>query len=464
MKQKITFLLKCTLVILPFIAISLYTKFNLIKFVDSELPYFIWNKDFCQTSHESPYNVLILGDSTSNAAYMPEVLSDSCVNLALGGTNPMDSYYIMKDWLKNNQAPKTVYISFADTHFSTADWFWTRTMFTHRFSIQDNLEMLKMATVYQEDSIISENDIIDFISYQLYLPNKYITALSNGGFNQRYETNLTLYAEDSLHNGHYMARGNKEWQPTEVSYEHFSVSPLFNLYYQKLIEMCLENHIQVHLIKLPLPSSTVFTSEYENELASYYDNLTAKYPKVTFDWIRTYEDQNFADPSHMNTHGSLKFSTQIKELYPDDFDSVYSDHRIEALNDNIRDENRIEEMFKWAASGPYTLLIYDPSGDFEQKFDKIFQTGNLVSHSLDIGLSEGNNLYFVADSSIDTFPSLSPNISHQTLEGQTSEMDYKWELDSVQNITFLIIDNFHNSVVCTKEFHLTQNPYVLVDN
>ena len=101
---------------IPMIATCLYARSNLMAFGDNELPYYLWNKDFCSTPHDSQYDVIILGDSVANSAYMPEILSDHTVNLSIGGTTPMEAYYILKEWLHHNKAPKTVYMSFMDFH------------------------------------------------------------------------------------------------------------------------------------------------------------------------------------------------------------------------------------------------------------------------------------------------------------------------------------------------------------
>ena len=81
-------------------------------FTDQEVPYYLWNREITNTKQDKKYDVLILGDSVANAAYIPEVLSDHVINLALGGTTPVENYYTMQDWLKYNPAPKVCYISF----------------------------------------------------------------------------------------------------------------------------------------------------------------------------------------------------------------------------------------------------------------------------------------------------------------------------------------------------------------
>ncbi len=451
MRKKVLLIVKCILVILPFIILSLYTKTNMIKFVDTELPYFIWNKDFCNTTHEKYYEVVVLGDSVANAAYIPEVLSDNTVNLSLGGTNPIDSYYILEEYLENNRAPKTVYVSFLDLHFQTADWFWTRTMFMHRFGIEENIEMLKMGKQYNEQSIIKENYLIDFLSYQLYLPNKYITALSNASFNQRYENNKMLYEDNNVFNGRYMAKGVNEWTPVEVMYSGFTVGNIFEKYYTKIIEMCIDKGIQVRLVKLPLPQSTVYTDEYIQQVNLYYEQLLKKYPEVTFDWFNWLDDNNFADQNHMNTHEAFRFSQMIKQKYPEDFSSEFSVNRMNALNRNIMEENWLQDMFMWNDCGQYTFLVNDSLGNFEELFYSSFKTDKLLcKHYENI-----DNIYLVGKENLSENIILNQNV----IEVYLGEQKYDWNINDINGFQILVIDNYNNSIVCEKNFKYVENSY-----
>lgn len=116
-------MIKCICVIAPLIAVCIFARINLLCFADNEAPYYAWNKDICNTRQEKRYDVLVLGDSASNGAYVPEILSDSTLSLALGGTTAVENYYILKEYLANNEAPNVIYISFSDTHMMREDCF-----------------------------------------------------------------------------------------------------------------------------------------------------------------------------------------------------------------------------------------------------------------------------------------------------------------------------------------------------
>lgn len=358
MKKVCLLIFKCICVLFPIIFLCIHCATSMMSFVDDEAPYYLWNKKQTEQTHDDKVHVIVLGDSTANAAYMPEVLSGDTLNLSLGGTTSIENYYVMKEWLETNPEPEAVYISFMDFHMSYSDSFWSRTMYSHRFPPQINMEILRAAVKYDEASILVDGWFSKFISYELYLPNMYITPLINASLNQRYDGNMAVYQGDELHGGRYIGRGNGEYVPSDaIVYNSFYVAPILDFYYRELIELCQDNGIRVHLIKLPLPDNSEFTEEYVNQFWTYCNNLLESYPEITVDWFPGYAPSNFVDTHHMNTHGAFQFSRELRELYPDDFNNQdMTERRITAINENMIEENRIEELYLWAMLGDWTLV------------------------------------------------------------------------------------------------------------
>ncbi len=398
MNKFIKFTIKCVIVIAPIILIAIYAKNNLLAFADEEAPYYLWNKQFCNTAQEQQYDVVILGDSVANGSYMPEVLSSSTVNLSLGGATPVENYYMFKDYLDYNEAPKDVFISFMDVHFNDANCFWTRFLYTHRFTIKQNWDILQEAIRFGEKSIATETAYIDLLAYELYFPSKYITSMSNASINQRLEKNLMAYEATDIHNGRYIALGNIEGTIYEIQYTDFYVAPMFDYYYRKIIELCLENGANVHLVKIPLPTASTFTDDYIVQFNDYYQQLQKDYPSITVDWYsESYDDYCYIDSIHMNTHGAFRFSEMIKSEYPDVFDSEPSESQNECLDHDIRGENKLEELFKWIKNDRYSLIIYDNRGDFEMMYDEYLKQDSLIINKFTINGND-SNIYIVGAS------------------------------------------------------------------
>lgn len=359
MKVKLLFIVKIAIVFTPIIWISLYSRNNMLAYVDEEAPYYIWNRDVCNTMQSKHYTTVILGDSVANVSYIPEALSDTVINLALGGITPAESYYIMQDWLDNNPHPSDVFISFSDNHMSSSDCFWLRTMYSHRLKPRQSWEILCNAINYKDSSIATETCLYDYVSYVLYLPNKYFTSLKNAKLNQRYYDNLAAYNMDDIHKGRYLIRQKSAKVSDIMSFDDYKVSDLYDHYYKMLIELCLSNDIRVHLIKLPLPSGTILSKEYNEHYNAYYTTVKEAYPEVIIECPReNYDIEYFADQVHLNSYGALKFSLELKQLYPYAFGNEISDDQKKAIKTDIIDSLSVENIYEWCKLAGYDICAY----------------------------------------------------------------------------------------------------------
>ncbi|MCI8561378.1 MAG: hypothetical protein HFH03_09715 [Dorea sp.] len=462
MKKIFGLAVKGICVMLPMIVIWVYTWINPLGFMTDGTPFDLWNKEKTNTKQEKYYEAVFLGDSTANAAYVPEILSDASINLSLGSITPMEAYYILGDWLEHNDAPKVCYISFLDYHMKDTNAFWSRTMYTHRFRLDQNLEMMKAILAKGEGTAIgTENYITDFIAYELRLPNKYITSLMNAGFNQRYEENVEARRLSALHGGRYIARGTEVYKTSKtIKFNKFKVHPLFDDYYRRLIKMCLENDIQVRLVKLPLPDNEKFTENYEEEFQSYYEQLKEDYPDITVDWIPTYEQEYFADRNHVNSHGALQFSKEIKERYPDDFTEKMSAGRIEALNDSIADENKADQIIQWASGKDYTLLFQDETGKFTSVYEKLLKSN---SYSVKELKSKKMKVYYAfgTDEGNEKAVSVREEKGKVVIKIKGEDVR-KWKKVDKDVLRVMVIDNYNNQIVCEKSFKYEKETFHLI--
>lgn len=420
MKNILILIGKCICVMTPVIMICIFARTNFLSFADEEAPYYVWNKSMCTGPQGQEYDVLILGDSGSNAAYAPELLSDKTLNLALGGTTPVENYYFLKEYLAYNEKPKTVYMSFHDVHFVTEDCFWRRTMYTHRFALDELREIMARAEYYYEPSIITDSYKTDFLSYELYLPNKYITSMMNAGFNGRKQGNDYAGQLAGLHRGRYISLSsavNQNIAPMVIS--DFKIAPLFDEYYRKIIELCEASGITVRAVKIPYHDNINLTEEYEAQFYSYYDELMDEYPKLTVDWIKDSPGYYYyLDYAHMNNNGARIFSQKIKSLHPEDFEQGISDEQMAIIDHNIQIETALKEIFGWIAGQEYTAVMYDGTGNLEEIYR------NELQGELDIFNTGYDNIYFISGTNTEFLP--------YDLE----EMDGVWKVKSANGEAF----------------------------
>ncbi len=308
--------------IMPVFIIWLYIIYGGKFYLDEEYAYDTWNKKFCQTDHQGSVDVLFLGDSVVNASVLPENLSESTYNISLGGRTSAEAYYILKEYLENNTAPKVCYIGFADIGYIADTSLYTRTLYFHRLSYEDEQELFANAISYNVEDILKENYEEEWMQYHYWSPYKYLPALFNGGFFLRYgdyKANMDLI--DS-HNGSYMAYTEEIFSPTEtLEYTAFRPGDFYDFYMKKILDTCVENDITPRVIMIPMSPNIECTMDYIADCYKYLVELQTYCPSMTYLYRPDGFDSNdFGDEWHMNHNGAIKYTAVLKETYPEDFE------------------------------------------------------------------------------------------------------------------------------------------------
>ena len=309
------------LILLPVVLLCVYTAKEMMRYGDDETAYYLWNRDVTEDGNTRYYETLILGDSSANAAYLPELLSEGTVNLALGGTTPAENYYVLKNWLAHHDAPRTVYLSFMDYHMLYDNMFYERTVYSHLLTPAQERELLKEARACGEENIALEDAEMRLLSYDLSLPSRYLPALLNAGFNERYDGNKANYDAVALHRGAYIGLTTDMYHDTDPNiYESYTVNELFDRYYRRILELCEEHGITARILSLPKTGNSVLTSEYRTARDSYYRDLVSGYEHAMYDALTdTAATRYFHDWEHFNLYGAAHWSKTIRQRYPDDF-------------------------------------------------------------------------------------------------------------------------------------------------
>lgn len=385
MKNYIKLFTKSVLVLTPLWAFILYAKFFMLDYVNAATVSILWNNEFTHTKQDKYYSVVILGDSTANGAYIPEVLSDSTINLALSGTGMVENYYTLANYLQYNDAPEDIFISFSDYHLEQDSFTWSELNRTHKLSLSQNLEIYQNINNYSSDKLIDvtgESDYwSNFLLYKTYMPSKYAYPILQGIYDPQRKDNLKVVENLNLRQGRYYSITNDIYSPDNVSGdEDFIVSPLQDRYSQMLLELCKENNIRLHFVKLPVPANFVYFDSYRTQITDYYYNLTNQYSGAEFVCpCERYESYLFADGSHLNNHGALTFSTELKTLYPNIFsDNILSENRLEALNLDIQNENDLYYLNLWARCPDYLSFWYLRNNNVYVVVKT--KTGEIISH------------------------------------------------------------------------------------
>ena len=367
-------------VFLPVVFLCLFIRFRTMDYSDEESPYYFWNRDFTKQTHDRYYSTLILGDSAANAAYLPEAMSEGTINLSLGGTTVIENYYVLQDWLNHQEAPKTVYLSFMDYHLLYDSMFYERTVYAHRLSYEQEKEILENAKEFKDQHIALEDADSRLLEYNLYLPRYYLPALLNAGFTGRREENEAHYAAVDLHRGSYIGLTSKMYSGiNSYTFSDYPVSPLFDRYYRKVLDLCSEYGIDVRIVILPKACDSVITDEYRSARDDYYEDLISQYRNVTYVHdIETSDLKYFLDWEHFNIYGGWIWSNYIRNRFPQDFEEEpMSDRTAAGISEYIKltEEPGLSVDF---ANGRDIMAIAITGEEF-QLLERFLDTGKELS-------------------------------------------------------------------------------------
>lgn len=442
MKNVGKLLLKCIVALVPLWVICIFIAKSPLSYLSADSVGAYWNREFTKTKQDKYYDVVILGDSMAATSFMPELLSDSTANLALSGSSPIEGYYTLKDYLANNDAPTDVFVSYMDYHLAHNDFTFITCNQVHKFGIGEYSEIYKTI----KDTGVSEFENVPMDEYwdkaiasSFYLPSEYIASIINsikeGG---RLTVNQDEYNKIDIRSGRSCIMTNNISESTGIRYDNYSISPLQGTYYKKLIQLCEDNGIALHIIKLPLDSNTLFTDEYVAQVNGYYMNLLADTKLAEFKWYPAdYAVEWFWDDYHMNQHGSYRFSMQLKADYPKIWGETNpSATQMLAINEDINIENEPAELFKWADEKNYSIIMYSELEDFEGFFNAYFCYGNQE-------LVTDNGKFYHVD--IQKCNDIAVDKDIVKIGNNT----YKWDDYNRGEVNFIIIDNVNNIVVRT---------------
>ena len=319
--------IKLTALLIPyFICCPIIINKYPMKFMDEEYAYYQQNKDYSEMS--SGYSrILILGDSTAKAAWLPAQLSDDTYNLALGGVSPIEEFYYLREYLQVHDAPQAVVFTQGADHFWGLDTFWTRSMYFHRFKLEDLYDLLQEIRGFNDKSIFGEVCMNgECFLYLTYSPIKYSNAFVKGLLSsKRYIQNRDKYTAVSKSKGQTQFGTAEYYDGVSAKYmgrDSFEASPIIDHYFRKMIELCEEYHIQFVFQNPPINESTYtkLNKQFISEYKVYLNGIGKDYPDALVDpELFSYESIFFGDSTHLNRKGTIRFSNEMKKKYQNIF-------------------------------------------------------------------------------------------------------------------------------------------------
>lgn len=326
----IKFLAKCILAATPAIILIAYTLLCPFCYMDEEYPAWSFSKNVAYDNEfeDQDFDTLILGDSGAMSSFVPEVLSDGTVNLAVGGATTIEMYYFLDNYLKNHNAPKHIVMMYQPFHYWHIDNYTTRTQYFKSLSVSEAGEVYTIAKNAGENAIYSDEFVWDELSCRMGLPTKYLPAITASRFVGRYRTNMDAYEElkQSRGYGSFGTQNGCDDVSYEASYtgiEYNGDNDIISQYLIKIIGLCVDEQIDL-LITMPALNEATYEkveSAYLSDIRAYMGLVAAYGEYVVCEYEpRCYENRYFGDASHLNREGAVKFSEEIKNTYSEYFE------------------------------------------------------------------------------------------------------------------------------------------------
>lgn len=356
-------LLTFVILLLPVIALKVYIVKYPLRWTNKDGVAFLWARNF-KRENQIHYKTVILGDSSTNAAFASELLGEDVINLAVRSMAPSDIYWFFKECLsRNGIGIETVYIDFYATHFfftsGSVGWITSQLDF---HDIDDEFEYLISLRKLEDKDWFS---VCNRWLQARFGIKPYLPYLKNIG-SQRREQNKKDLQRQWFHRGSEVTRTVEEWNPDNDTrnyyfysskghnWLHFAPSHVQDFYYRQLLELCTERNIRIRIQALPITFEH-YGPAYWDEFRAYHDEILAGYDNWTLDTAAElsggFSIGDFADDHHFNNHGSLKFSRMIRERHPEDFAEgaviPVSDNTLAGLEDYICMENRADMILQW---------------------------------------------------------------------------------------------------------------------
>lgn len=302
-----------------------YVEYFSMNYMNLEYPMWQYQKEIINGGLDrGDSDILILGDSRTMAGIIPSMLSEDARSLCVGGSSPVESYYILKDYLEIHKKPGTVFISFSPFHFEKNSFFWERTVKFKLLTLREEMEVLSKSRKLNDYIVAGNKPILfGYIKACLYRLNffyYYLPDIRAGKIQSRRGSNIAKFEEMDRDLG-FTGYGTKESSGGlgfELEQEKFTLSALFDFYMRELLDLCKKEGIMAIYETMPVNEDTfkAVSESYVSDYLSYIKHLKADYGEFIIDEeFYNYTNDYFGDPNHLNKRGSERLTLYLRDKY-----------------------------------------------------------------------------------------------------------------------------------------------------
>ncbi len=276
---------------------------------------------FLKTTFEEKQNyahcsTLFLGDSRLNAGVVFRDI-DSSFNVSAGGASSIEMYFILKKYLESYPAPQKIVLSQSPRFFKELFAFWGYAVRNDFFEKRELDEIFTAAELLQ-DTILGtcprgQAWLFKLKYFKYYQPDLRASRIFFGKKrNRKMTTSMIVERGRRPHPLRYQSHSGLNY---ETRYDSFEPSPLLDLYFDKLLELCQKHSIEVVFLNMPMNESSFkkLSPSFKSGFSSYLEQKSKSYSHVLFETnLYAWPDSMFGDPSHLHMKGAKFFTDSLK--------------------------------------------------------------------------------------------------------------------------------------------------------
>lgn len=254
--------------------------------------WFMYQEVFAKVSKKhSKVNTIFLGDSRLKSIVK---IKANELNFTLPGISPIEGYIMLKRYLKQNNNPNRIVLSFAPYHLIQTRYFFNRSI-SYGFLNKGDLD-----SIYSSATQLKDTHFDTYNYYKTkYLPNTYYGKIKQYFLEHDYNKKIEFQTQLQISQGHVFfgkQQGNSELND-ESYITNNPYSKTISKYFNQLLKLCKERNIQVLYYIAPMNHTSC--KKIEESFFTTHQSYLIELGLTSIHPLECWSDQLFGDSNHL---------------------------------------------------------------------------------------------------------------------------------------------------------------------
>lgn len=273
--------------------------------------------------------VAVFGDSRAEAAIIPALVSVPSTNLAQQATNPVETWFAVKQAMGCPKPPRLVVIAHSPHAVMGPAAFWTHDIVDAVLSFDERRAVERVAVMLGDGASLGPVPADGLPAYArdwayaTRFPPLFFASLADAGIGLRWFRNRGMRDYVRRSRGHYLfgEAGGSSDVALEAGMTEFVMPPLVDHYLTQTLEFLNERGVEVIFLTPPVNQATYdhIGSNVATDYLVYLRHRSQglRHVHILADVIPCWPDQFFGDRAHFNDTGAEAYSRELNWLILD---------------------------------------------------------------------------------------------------------------------------------------------------